>query len=131
MSKKTMGKQTAHKNNRTTKKKAVLGTEKKSPAIKILALSGFALVIGAFLVFNHFKDREGNAIASTPSAVVTKDAVTYPVSLFADGKARHFSHKIDGLTIRYFVLKSADGVIRAAFDACDVCWPANKGLPDR
>ncbi|MEJ2476339.1 MAG: DUF2318 domain-containing protein, partial [Desulfobacterales bacterium] len=29
--------------------------------------------------------------------------------------------------IRYFILKSSDGVIRAAFDACDVCWPAGKG----
>ena len=33
----------------------------------------------------------------------------------------------DDITIRYFVLKSSDGVIRAAFDACDVCWPAGKG----
>jgi uncharacterized membrane protein len=31
------------------------------------------------------------------------------------------------MTIRYFILKSSDGVIRAAFDACDVCWPAGKG----
>jgi uncharacterized membrane protein len=47
--------------------------------------------------------------------------------MFADGKARHFDYPANGLTIRYFVLKSADGVIRAAFDACDVCWPAGKG----
>ena len=44
-----------------------------------------------------------------------------------DGKARHFEH-VDGKhTIRYFILKSSDGIIRAAFDACDVCWPAGKG----
>jgi uncharacterized membrane protein len=53
--------------------------------------------------------------------------VSYPVSLFADGHARHFELKHENLTIRYFVLKSSDGVIRAAFDACDVCWPAGKG----
>ena len=54
--------------------------------------------------------------------------VTYPVKLFADGKAKHFQYKIDrGLTIKYFVLKSSDGVLRAAFDACDVCWPEGKG----
>ncbi len=29
--------------------------------------------------------------------------------------------------IRFFVVKSTDGVIRAAFDACDVCWRAKKG----
>ena len=32
-----------------------------------------------------------------------------------------------GSVIRYFVIKSSDGVIRAAFDACDVCWQAGRG----
>jgi len=42
--------------------------------------------------------------------------------------ARHFQYKADeGMSIKYFVLKSSDGVIRSAFDACDVCWPAGKG----
>jgi uncharacterized membrane protein len=31
------------------------------------------------------------------------------------------------VAIRYFILRSSDNVIRAAFDACDVCWPENKG----
>ena len=53
--------------------------------------------------------------------------VTYPVAMFADGKARHFDFKDGEHTIRYFIIKSADGVLRAAFDACDVCWPAGKG----
>ena len=42
-------------------------------------------------------------------------------------KARHFDFKTDEHTIRYFIIQSADGVLRAAFDACDVCWPAGKG----
>jgi uncharacterized membrane protein len=42
--------------------------------------------------------------------------------------AKHFEFKADnGITIKYFVLKSSDGVVRAAFDACDVCWPSGKG----
>jgi uncharacterized membrane protein len=54
--------------------------------------------------------------------------ITYPEKTFDNGKARFFSYKTnDGLTIRYFIMKSSDGVIRAAFDACDVCWPENKG----
>lgn len=54
--------------------------------------------------------------------------VTYPVKTFQDGKARFYQHKTgDGITIKYFILKSSDGVIRAAFDACDVCWPQGKG----
>jgi uncharacterized membrane protein len=54
--------------------------------------------------------------------------VTYPAKIFQNGKAQYFQHKTDdGITIKYFILKSSDGVIRAAFDACDVCWPEGKG----
>jgi uncharacterized membrane protein len=54
--------------------------------------------------------------------------VAYPANMFDNGKARHFEHKTgDGVTVRYFVMKSSDGVIRAAFDACDVCWREGKG----
>lgn len=61
------------------------------------------------------------------SANAGPSQVSYPISMFDDGTAHHYDHKADGLTIRYFILKSSDGVIRAAFDACDVCWPAGKG----
>jgi uncharacterized membrane protein len=54
--------------------------------------------------------------------------VTYPVKTFQNGKAQFYQYKTnDGITIKYFILKSSDGVIRAAFDACDVCWPEGKG----
>jgi uncharacterized membrane protein len=53
--------------------------------------------------------------------------ISYPLSLFEDGEARHFEYQTNAQTIRFFMLKSADGIIRAAFDACDVCWPAGKG----
>jgi uncharacterized membrane protein len=73
-----------------------------------------ALVLGATL-----------ARAAEPAG----DEVTYPVSDFADGKARHFSLKSpEGITVRYFLLKAQDGSMRAAFDACDVCWRSNKGF---
>jgi uncharacterized membrane protein len=35
--------------------------------------------------------------------------------------------KADGKEIPFFVIKSPDGVIRSAFDACDVCFPEKKG----
>lgn len=52
---------------------------------------------------------------------------TYPVKTFDDGKARFYEFKSGNTNIKYFILKSSDGVIRAAFDACDVCWPEGKG----
>jgi uncharacterized membrane protein len=67
------------------------------------------------------------SVAGSTTSAQTASAVTMPVSLFDDGKARHFEHVDGDFTIRYFVIKSSDGVIRAAYDACDVCWPAGKG----
>jgi uncharacterized membrane protein len=45
----------------------------------------------------------------------------------ADGKAHFYSAKVDGVTVKYFLLKTPDGVVRGAFDACDVCYPEKKG----
>ncbi len=44
-----------------------------------------------------------------------------------DGKAHYYSYEYTGKTIKFFLVKSPDGVIRAAFDACDVCFHAKKG----
>jgi uncharacterized membrane protein len=58
---------------------------------------------------------------------VENGQVTIPVSEVNDGKAHHYSISLGGKEISFFVLESNDGVIRAAFDACDVCFPAKKG----
>lgn len=56
----------------------------------------------------------------------------FPVSAFADGKAKHFVYKHSpSQWVRFFVVKSRDGVIRAAFDACDVCFRSKKGYVQR
>ena len=54
--------------------------------------------------------------------------MTFPLSTFDDGKAKYYSYKDrSGKEIKFFVLKSSDGVVRAAFDACDVCYASKKG----
>jgi uncharacterized membrane protein len=59
-------------------------------------------------------------------------AFVFPSSSFADGKAKYFVYKHSpSQWIRFFVLKSRDGVIRAAFDACDVCFRSKKGYVQR
>jgi uncharacterized membrane protein len=67
-------------------------------------------------------------VATLPSSDASATTITYPAAVFDDGKAQFFRYTGDGTaTIKYFILKSSDGVIRAAFDACDVCWRAGKG----
>ncbi|MBW1842625.1 MAG: DUF2318 domain-containing protein [Deltaproteobacteria bacterium] len=105
----------------------VLGSEKKNRTPLIAACIIAVLLSSGALAFYALNGKNDMAVAA-PSAV-TADAtmVAYPVSLFSDGQARHYEYTHDDVTVRYFVLKSSDGVIRAAFDACDVCWPAGKG----
>jgi uncharacterized membrane protein len=83
----------------------------------ILALSGMFVSLSA---------TQGAAAANPASEVV------YPVKDFRNGDARFYSYPAgDGVTIKYFLLKSSDGVIRAAFDACDVCWREGKGYTQK
>jgi len=58
----------------------------------------------------------------------TNGKLEIPVSDVYDGKAHHFQvRSADGTMVTFFVLKSADGVIRAAIDSCDVCYRSGLG----
>ncbi len=57
----------------------------------------------------------------------TDGVINWPLTTFDDGKAHYYSFVDGGKAIDFFILKSSDGVVRAAFDACDVCFGARKG----
>jgi uncharacterized membrane protein len=120
--KKSEKKKQSYNEKQAAKKAAVLAAGKKENKILplvIIPAGIFILVIAGVYIFNQL---------GRPKAVAYGKEIVQPVSLFEDGKARHFQLDTkDGLTIKYFVIKSSDGVIRAAFDACDVCWPSGKG----
>jgi uncharacterized membrane protein len=99
----------------------------KSNVVKILALVAVALVaVGAYVVTS------GGGAASLVGAGDGKlraanGEVSLPVSELS-GKARFYEYKAEsGKTVRFFAMKSPDGVYRAALDACDVCFHAKKG----
>lgn len=58
---------------------------------------------------------------------VTDSQISIPLSEINDGQAHYYSVDAEGMDIKFFVLKSRDNVIRAAFDACDVCYRSRKG----
>lgn len=109
----------------SAKKAAVLGTgsRNRKPLIAVVAL----LVVMAAAAAYFVPGKAGEALPSATGVAASGEFVAIPAAAFDDGKARYFEHRQGDLTVRYFVLKSADGVIRAAFDACDVCWRAGKG----
>ena len=88
---------------------------------------GVLVVTVATYLFMTNRQKSGAVIDGKYSASSTANQVAYPVNHFDDGKARHYEYKTAEFTIKYFIIKSSDKIIRAAFDACDVCWPAGKG----
>ena len=124
---------------RAQKKAAVIGNDNKKGGMMpiIMAVVLVAAIAGGYGVYTYQSTATPVAssipmvsTAAAPAAgnaVAAPRLVSYPVSLFDDGQAKHFDFQDGDKNIRYFVIKSADGVLRAAFDACDVCWPAGKG----
>lgn len=53
--------------------------------------------------------------------------VRFAAADFNDGKAKFYRFKGQSGPIDFFVVRSHDGVIRSAFDTCDVCYKALKG----
>ncbi len=119
-------------NDKNNKRDLIL---KKDSGYKPYLIAGIVLITiisaaGYFFYMNSNKSK-GNELKSVhETAAIIPDAageIRYTVSEFDDGKARFYNYKHSGSTISYFILKSNDGKIRAAFDACDVCWEAGKG----
>lgn len=93
----------------------------------IPALIGLGLGIGTL-----FFAADGNALFSFlggkfKQVKAENGLVHIPLAAVDDGQAHYFSYNIQGKTIKFFVIRSNDGIIRAAFDACDVCFPEKKG----
>lgn len=124
---------TSQSDLRARKKEAVMGSDKKKEGLMpiIMAVVLVAAIAGGYGLYTYQSSVTPSAsiaaVSTAGNAVASPGLVSYPVSLFDDGKARHFDFQDGNKNIRYFVIKSSDGVVRAAFDACDVCWPAGKG----
>ncbi len=93
-----------------------------------LALAGVALValVAVALVVVMNRGGESAPVAAAPVAAGGAD-VTIPVADLAGGEAKFYSYDAGGVEVKYFVMQSKDGEYRAAFDACDVCYPNKKG----
>ena len=71
----------------------------------------------------------GPTAAGGPEAVTAGQdgMVRFSTADFIDGKAKLYRFKGESGPVDFFVVRSHDGVIRSAFDTCDVCYKALKG----
>lgn len=62
-----------------------------------------------------------------PLVKAENGAVRLSLSTFDDNQAHFYTYMAQGRPVEFFVIKSKDGVVRVALNACDVCFPAKKG----
>ncbi|HEY7546630.1 MAG TPA: DUF2318 domain-containing protein [Blastocatellia bacterium] len=115
-------------NETREKKRAQFAENAKSksrltPILIVLALALAGAVI--YLVVGTSSDSPAaTTTVSTESGGAS--VVKIPVGDISN-QAKFFDFNAAGKQVRFFVLKSSDGVYRAAMDACDTCWHAKKG----
>jgi len=71
-----------------------------------------------------------NSTAGKSGGLITpvNGKLEIPIASISDGKSHHYQVQADdGTMVTFFVLKSADGVLRAAVDSCDVCFRSGLG----
>jgi uncharacterized membrane protein len=90
----------------------------KTTLVGLAALGIFVLV---------FALSEKNSDGGSGLVQGSNNVVTIPLAQLNNGKAHFFRYSSGERDIKFFVLRSSDGVIRAAFDTCDVCYPEKKG----
>ncbi len=108
---------------RQEKKEQFDNTQQKSSAAKILIIVA-VVVLAGLAGFFVLTQPATDSIASVKSI---NGEVRIDLSQINDGQAHYFSFAAKDAVIPFFVIKSVDGVMRAAFDACDVCYREKKG----
>ncbi|HEX8186520.1 MAG TPA: DUF2318 domain-containing protein, partial [Blastocatellia bacterium] len=105
-------------------------SQSKSKSTMALAVVAALAVVGviAYVLMSAAQD------SPAPAAVATGEQsggqpgdIRIPLADL-NGKAKFFNFKTaDNNAVRFFAVKSSDGVYRAALDACDTCYHAKKG----
>ncbi len=93
--------------------------------VVLLVLAG----VGIYLVISASSDNPTATAVATNTASSAPESRDIRISLSElSGTAKFFDYKLsDNKPVRFFVIKSSDGVYRAALDACDTCYHAKKG----
>lgn len=120
--------------DQTREKKRAQFTDTPQPKSKltpVLIVICIALVGGgAYLVLTSSTDSPSPVTATSSNTAANSAAdrdIKIPISDLSGGKAKFFDYNTSGKTVRFFALRSSDGVYRAAMDACDTCFHSKKG----
>jgi uncharacterized membrane protein len=102
---------------------------KSKSTVTLIAVLVVLTAVGVYLVISSSSDNPTATAVATNAASSAPDSRDIRIKLSdLSGTAKFFDYKLsDNKPIRFFVIKSSDGVYRAALDACDTCYHAKKG----
>lgn len=87
-----------------------------------------ALVALALLLFSSLPHANAFSLFGGPKTVAAQAGhIKIPVAEVSDGNAHFYSYNAGGKNVTFFAIKSKDGVVRTALNACDVCYREKKG----
>jgi uncharacterized membrane protein len=92
-------------------------------SIILIIAVGTIVFVGMSLGNNEIKD---NKIIDDSTDISTGSQILIPISDIGT-TAKFYSYESKDVEIKYFIVKGNDDVIKAAFDACDLCYNAKKG----
>ena len=124
-----MGKQ-HHSSHRHNRRAQFVNEPPRTRSTPIALLLGVGFLFLGTFIFVVFRGPSAGAVfsSSVPEAAAPGADVVLDAAQFDDGQARFYRYATtSGREVKFFVMKSSDGVVRAAFDACDECFRARRG----
>jgi len=90
-------------------------------------LSLLAILGTIFFVFQANAAFFGLFDRSIENVTAQEGNIIINTSALSKGSSRHYRYQEGGKSIKFFVVRDGQNTIRAALDACDVCWKSSKG----
>lgn len=90
--------------------------------VPILALVAVLIAAGGWYLVGTGTTTGPQLVTADPNG-----QIRFAAADFSDGQARFYRLQGQSGPVDFFLVRSQDGVIRSAFDTCDVCYKARKG----
>lgn len=99
------------------------------PGTLIAILGVITLGLLGFSAFtDSSKSKSISDVTATPVEGSSIAQISLPLSDLSNGQAKFYQYKTsNGSPVRFFAIKSSDGVYRAAADACVICYREKMG----
>lgn len=118
----------SHSNHRAQKKAKFAEPARRQS--KVPALVAALAVVAVFFAYIFLRGQNAGATFAGGDAqvIAAGSEIRIPLADVSSGEAKFFQYAAaNGQRARFFVMKSSDGVYRAALDACDVCYRGKRG----